>query len=704
MNQVQLLCRQLKPILGRRVGQLWAVYLAESDPKARAEIEQTLELLAAKHLGRTYEPDRAPFPPPPRELAGSGQLNLGQVTYGNQALYPFALHTDRLKEHMIVVGRSGSGKTNATLVLMRELMQQGVHVLAFDWKRSYRDLAEHHPDLRIHTIGRDVSPLPFNPLIPPPGCEPNIWIKLVVDIVAGAYLGGEGVISLLIGGLTHLYNEHGVYDGTVQNWPTIQDLLGWLRSTKLKGRPALWRDSAERILQGLLYGELGRSLHTQHNIVINDLLNHNVVLEMDGLSGSSDRKMFSEALTMYLYRMRLVQGPQPRLTNVMILEEAHHLLPARQPGSSESVLETSIRMIRQYGIGYVIVDQSASLMSRVAFSNSYATIALNQKLKSDVQTIAGAMNLTDEQKEALSTLPVGTAVVRLADKHPEPFLIRVPLCPVREGSVSDADVRQRMAGYFTDSSPAEPIWPAPPAIPLISPADKNPSNHLEQPHPPSPQNPIQPTRSETTMNPSEPQTQPRTSTLNRESIRFLADVAARPLSTTVSRYQRLQLSRRRGNAIRKDLLTAGLIDPVAIATRSGQVILYELSDTGRTLCESSGIDTGPRSTDGLEHRYWIARVADLFEKQGYDTTREFRLDSGGAVDVVAERTNERIAVEVETGRSDMAANLRKLADAEFTRIITLATNAQAADDLQKLLANPDLSRPQNVETWTWLDV
>jgi len=36
----------------------------------------------------------------------------------------------------------------------------------------------------------------------------------------------------------------------------------------------------------------------------------------------------------------------------------------------------------------------------------------------------------------------------------------------------------------------------------------------------------------------------------REEIRFLTDVAIRPLSTTVSRYHRLNLSRRRGNAIR----------------------------------------------------------------------------------------------------------------------------------------------------------
>jgi len=44
----------------------------------------------------------------------------------------------------------------------------------------------------------------------------------------------------------------------------------------------------------------------------------------------------------------------------------------------------------------VFVDQSASLLSKVAFANSYATIALSQKLRSDVQAIASAMNLSDE--------------------------------------------------------------------------------------------------------------------------------------------------------------------------------------------------------------------------------------------------------------------------------------------------------------------
>jgi DNA helicase HerA-like ATPase len=160
-----------------------------------------------------------------------------------------------------------------------------------------------------------------------------------------------------------------------------------------------------------------------------ELLDHNVVLEMDGLSSASDRVMFSEALTLYLYRYRLAQSPHDKLTNIIVLEEAHNLLLKKAKESKESLLETSIRMVRQYGLGYVFVDQSASLLSKVAFADSYATIALSQKLRSDVQAIASAMNLTEEQKQALNTLPIGTAVVRLADEHPEPFLVKIQRCP-----------------------------------------------------------------------------------------------------------------------------------------------------------------------------------------------------------------------------------------------------------------------------------
>ena len=65
---------------------------------------------------------------------------------------------------------------------------------------------------------------------------------------------------------------------------------------------------------------------------------------MDGLSSSSDKTLFSEALTLYMYRYRLAQGPRDKLTNMIILEEAHNLLLKKSSESKESVLENSIRI------------------------------------------------------------------------------------------------------------------------------------------------------------------------------------------------------------------------------------------------------------------------------------------------------------------------------------------------------------------------
>ncbi len=698
--RVQELCRKLKPVLGDRIDRLWKVYLAESDAAGRAEIEQTLELLAAKHLGSSYQPDRSPFPPPSEAFARSGDIVVGTVTYGNHALYPFLLRSVRLKEHILIAGRSGSGKTNLTFVLMHGIMARGIKVLALDWKRGYRDLLPLRSDLLVYTVGRDVAPFRFNPLIPPPGCEPNVWIKLIVDVMASAYYGGEGVISLLVGGLDQLYRDAGAYSGQPSRWPTVIELLNWLRSVRLRGRAAMWQASAERILVALTYGEFSSVVNTQNNAPVRELLDHNVILEMDGLSSNSDRTMFSEALTLYLYRYRLAHGPQARLTNLIVIEEAHNLLLQKAPEARESVLENTIRMIRQYGLGYVFVDQSASLLSKVAFANSYATLALSQKLRGDVQAIAGAMNLSDEQREALTTLPIGTAVVRLADEFPEPFLVRVPRCLIHEGSVSDAQVRAHMGPYLSISEPCEPPTAHSEAITPIPVPDRS---HKKNPHPPSPGNVpvVEPEGSTENVDNPPPSEAPD---LSREAVRFLADIAAQPLSTTVSRYQRLHLSRRKGNAIRHDLAQATLIAAVAIATRAGQVVLYELTDWGRTACQRLGLDPGPVPRASLEHRFWVDRAAAFFEDRGYDVKHEQLLPGDGVIDVLAERPGDRIAIEIETGKSDIAANLTKLRARGFDRIVLLATSPAAVTACQRAMASAVSDQQPTIELRTWLDI
>ena len=98
---------------------------------------------------------------------------------------------------------------------MEGILSAGIKVLALDWKRGYRDLVSRHKGLRVYTIGRDVAPFRFNPLIPPAGCEPHLWIKMIVDVIASAYLGGEGDLKDRLNRIVHRRNQI-VHEGDVR--------------------------------------------------------------------------------------------------------------------------------------------------------------------------------------------------------------------------------------------------------------------------------------------------------------------------------------------------------------------------------------------------------------------------------------------------------------------------------------------------------
>jgi hypothetical protein len=331
---------------------------------------------------------------------------------------------------------------------------------------------------------------------------------------------------------------------------------------------------------------------------------------------------------------------------------------------------------------------------------------MSQKLRSDVQEISGAMNLSDEQKQALNTLPVGTAVVRLADEYPEPFIVKIRRCPIREGSVSDKAIKAKWGTNYTDTGSNSSIQTSLQAVSPIPPPDKNSENNRNSiniennTHPPSPNTEDKKSSAIVTNQPN--------NKLNREEIRFLSDVATRPLSTTVSRYLRLNLSRRRGNAIRQSLASAGIIESVTIITRSGQVVLYQLTEFGRTVCSAAGVGVGielkPRPRESLEHSFWVNRTAEYFERKGYEMTREHSIKGNGAIDLLAVRPGQSIAIEVETGKSDIKSNLSHIKRSGFDKMILVATSPSAISACRKAIGTVEEGGSATIELLTWLDI
>jgi len=229
MKRVEDLFKKISPITQKGMDVLWQVYVL-SDYKTRRNIEDVMRIMAAKNLDQTYEERDIFLEPPPEDIA-RGDYFLGFIHYGKEKFYPFFLREEEWLQHAAIFGRSGSGKTNVGFIIVLNFLGHSRPFLIFDWKRNYRDLLSipiSHKEYRsrldevlVFTVGRDISPFYFNPLIPPERSPPQIWINKLIDILCHSYFVGEGVAYLLQKCLDSIYQEFGVYDGKPEIYPTM---------------------------------------------------------------------------------------------------------------------------------------------------------------------------------------------------------------------------------------------------------------------------------------------------------------------------------------------------------------------------------------------------------------------------------------------------------------------------------------------------
>ncbi len=544
-SNIRQLCLRLRPILGVRMDQIYAAYLAE-DPDGREQIEHYLELLAAKHIPQNLGQDEAELIPPSQEQA-QGEYPIGQVLYSGKHLYPFGLRENEWIQHMAILGRSGSGKTNIGFSILKTLVQHEKPFLVFDWKRNYRDLLAwpEFRDVEVYTIGRNIAPLTFNPLIPPAGTDPKTWLKKLNEVIAHAYCLGNGVLYLLQQAVDAVYEEAGVYENLVARWPTFQDVLAKARTMDTRGREAGWLSSTLRALSSLCFGGMGDLLNSSSNRSIDHILDGNVILELDGLS-QADKTFFVQACLLYLHHKKMAENVRERFDRCILIEEAHHILSGQRTSltGAESVMDTTYREIREFGVSLVLLDQMPSKLSGFALANSYATICMSMSNRADINAMSGTL-LLDTGKDVLGTLEVGQAVVKLQGRIPRPFLISIPEFRIEKGRVTDEQIRAYMKDKVSQLGSEDEV------------SDETAGNE----------------HGATEEGDGAP--------VNSLEIAFLKDVADYPDSGVAARYKRLGLSGRQGQKLKTKLLEQGLVEEQLVTTPAGRLMTINLTEQGR---------------------------------------------------------------------------------------------------------------------------
>ena len=681
---------KLRPVMGRKLDLLWQEYLV-ADPPLRKTIEKVLRVQLARQLGETYESEQVLLKPPPEKLA-SGDYPVGIIHYGNNRYYEFALKEEEFIQHIGIFGRSGSGKTNLAYLILRSLVKASKPFLVFDWKRNYRDLLgrKEFDDMLIFTVGRDICPLRFNPLVPPPGTPAKVWLKKLIEIMCHSYYLGEGVSILLLRGIDALYRDCGLYAGRPKGYPTMANLRSWLQSYGAKGREASWMESAVRAVETLCFGEVGNVLNDGPFYDISRLLNKKVVLELDALT-NADKTFLIEALLLWIHHYRMAQGQREEFKHAIFIEEAHHILLRKKQEATgeETVTDVLLREIRELGESIVCLDQHPSLISKPALGNTYTTFAMNLKHRGDIAMIQDSLLLDSEQAGYLGRLEVGWSIVRLQGRWFWPFLVKLPLVKVEKGRMTDARLRQITKNKRKEFSC------------LLSPYGSFSSPILSQKEISVPESTqdreIRPILNKGKKGEIKYEKERCVIQLTTQEKDMLMDIWQNPISPVTERYRRLSFSSCFGNRVQSSLVQRSLISCSFIVIPKGRIKTLSLTEEGRKALRISAGESDRHG--GPEHKYWAKRIADHLKAKGYDVDEEVPVGGGRTIDIVANRNGKKVAFEIETGKSDAEANVRKCLDAGLDRVVVVAKSAAVREKLfvtlprdkrVRLLTGPEL--------------
>lgn len=648
---VQELVRQLRPFLGDKADQ-WLDHWIACDRQGRDLVERDLLWMQRKHFPN---PDAVVLPPP--ALPPAEGLALGTIMHDTTPAGEFVVPPEHLLKHALITGATGAGKTTLIFQIVKGLLSKNVPFFLFDFKLDYRPLLGLDPKVRLYTVGQALAPIAFNPLVEL--AKPLIQAKTVrdwapvfqlSDVLCRVFYAGHGVRSLLNKAFAHIVQDWAQHDKDPDYTPTFQVALKWLRDYEPaeKGmRVKEWKASTVRVLEALAMGEFGRQLnapsdcHTSYT----DLRLHPTVFE---LNLSEDLKNAFVETLLLCGRQASLEGLKEHergmLKHVMIIDESHNLL-REYPGLGESQLQLALREHRGLGCAYILSDQNPSQLDHTALGNTHLKFFFTLLDRTDMNVASKTLLLNRDQDVFLSRLPTGTCIARTGSSAA--FVLKVPPADdVMKNIVTDAQVRDAWRQLSQLSSPERSV--------------KEGNSRFEGSD---------------------------KKQVGESGKLLLADILSEPFAGLTKHFDNLRMSSRNGSELKARLEGMGLVREHHIPQPTGgsHKTVLELTKSGVELLQGLEFECHyPYFGNGAEHEHTKEFVAQHFQARGYKVTKEYQVPGDGIIDVMAERGTERVAVEVETGKSDIEANLVKLDHANATSAIAVPTNAQARERLEAL--------------------
>ena len=180
-------------------------------------------------------------------------------------------------------------------------------------------------------------------------------------------------------------------------------------------------------VQSMTSGITGLIFERSEGISDSILFDSNSIVDLSDIGSEETIALLMGVLIMRLgeYRQSVRKagkgGRDSGLKHVTVLEEAHNILKrtskdqsqegANIVGKSVEMISNSIKEMRTYGEGFIIIDQSPMAVDTSAIENTSTKIIMNTPAKDACEELSSALSLNDAQSKELSRLGTGVAAV-----------------------------------------------------------------------------------------------------------------------------------------------------------------------------------------------------------------------------------------------------------------------------------------------------
>ena len=527
-----------------------------------------------------------------------GEIVVGYVMQGDKTLWEFGLSLEELNQHMLITARSGAGKTTLIIQIIRQLISKHIPFIVIDYKRDYRHLVRNYPQLVVLSW-RDLK---INPLEPPPGVEFRDWKQQFLNIFGHVEAVWHGSTQYLLKAIDDACEEK-------KGYVTLEDVYNKIVESEEESRKM---QEYASVVQTRLYGllsKLGDTINNKRTLIdMERLLQLPVVLELDGL-GRDEGTILTLWLFYWIYVYRRAKAMRGKLMHVLIIDEAKRVFTGSEQYSQTTAEYSGIPPadlicdeIRDFGEAIIASDQEPTKLSNSLKANTYTKITGCLGNGKDIDDIAEAMNLSDEEKEVIANLERGEWLVKLAGRYVKPFTIRSENFLLKK-DVSDEELRQKM-----------------------KPVLKGLYRKLEN-------------------------VENKEDALSEDAYKLLENVNRKPFNGVASRQRELQISAFKFEKAKEELISKGFVKQIDISI-SGRKPTSFLIPTEKALkfLEARKVDTSlwkHVGNIGFEHMLYQVLIRWEFEKLGYEARLEVKLSEGRRMDVLAVKDGRKIGVEVE---------------------------------------------------------